>query len=536
MTGSGSLTRRAAGPDLPPANSSAELRHHHLAQVLWYLREHGPTSRADIARDCGFGVSTMTDLTYELRRRRLIKELPPVPQPNGRAGRPTQPIALDDAAPWTLLGVHVSSLGVTTELTTLSGEPLSERLVDDTPLPADADDLATHLASIVRCGVASIPRDRRLISVGIASSGFAVDEVLRGGADGFPRIGLPVLEWWRATLAAAGLSRVSVTVAGEAQLEALHAVRMIERHPAEQTALYVGGSWSIDGAVIMNHRIEPGDHGSAGRVGHLPVGSGILCACGRRGCLDTVASLPAILASSQAAGAASDGGSAVDWLRDQAASGSAAARSALEAAGEALRLALEAARVTLDPSVVIVGGHLADLWSWLSVSDLDEGFGISVTHLGVAADVVSGAILAAQDACLAEPLTWTSPDAPAAPDAVPAPQQQPVTSPRAEIVKIAVGRDGVRSAVAKSPSDPRRTIRHGLGEVGEPVAPHLGHRVGQDDTGGYELVLPEDRASLYVYQTNPEGRGRAREQRLPWAALGAPDLPDRFALRRERAS
>lgn len=411
MTGSGSLTRRAAGPDLSPANSSAEVRHYHLAEVLWYLREHGPSSRIDIARNCGFGVSTMTDLTYELKRRQLIKELAPVPQPHGRAGRPTQPIAIDAAAPWSLLGVHIGPLGVTTELTTLSGEPLTERELDDQPLPADA----THLAGIVRRRVARIPRGRRVIGVGVGSPGFVVDEVIRGGADPFPQIDLAGLERWKATLAEAGLSRVSVTVASEAQLEALHAVRVIEHLPAAQTALYVGGSWSIDGAVIVNHRIEPGDHGSAGRLGHLPVGSGILCSCGRRGCLDTVASLPAILAFSQAAGAAADGGSAAHWLRDQAASGSTAAREALEAAGEALRVALQAVRVTLDPSVVIVGGHLADLWSWLSLSDLDEGFGVPVTHLdaAAAADVVSGAVLAAQDACLSEPLIWTSaPDLP----------------------------------------------------------------------------------------------------------------------------
>ena len=40
-----------------------------------YVRDHGASSRHDIARGCGLGISTMTDLIGELRSRRLVREL-----------------------------------------------------------------------------------------------------------------------------------------------------------------------------------------------------------------------------------------------------------------------------------------------------------------------------------------------------------------------------------------------------------------------------------------------------------------------------
>ena len=80
------------------------LRHGNLTQILRYVRDHGASSRHDIARGCGLGISTMTDLIGELRARRLVRELDPIRRPG--AGRPTRPIAFD-GEPWCVLGVQI---------------------------------------------------------------------------------------------------------------------------------------------------------------------------------------------------------------------------------------------------------------------------------------------------------------------------------------------------------------------------------------------------------------------------------------------
>src|SRR6478736_8066927 len=86
------------------SGGSGDLRQGNLTSILRYVRDHGSSSRHDIAQGCGLGISTMTDLISELRSRRLVKELDPIRRP--AAGRPTRPIALD-GEPWCALGIQI---------------------------------------------------------------------------------------------------------------------------------------------------------------------------------------------------------------------------------------------------------------------------------------------------------------------------------------------------------------------------------------------------------------------------------------------
>src|SRR5688500_20223734 len=76
-------------PDLGLRRSggSGDLRQGNLTQILRYVRDHGASSRHDIARGCGLGISTMTDLIGELRARRIVKELRSEERRVGEEGR-----------------------------------------------------------------------------------------------------------------------------------------------------------------------------------------------------------------------------------------------------------------------------------------------------------------------------------------------------------------------------------------------------------------------------------------------------------------
>src|SRR3954468_1960286 len=105
-------------PGRQRSGGAGDLRHGNLTQILRYVRDHGPSSRQDIARGCGLGISTMTDLIGELRARRGVGEWAAAPGP--RAGRPTRPSALD-GDPWCVLGAHVDLLEVQVLCTTVGG-------------------------------------------------------------------------------------------------------------------------------------------------------------------------------------------------------------------------------------------------------------------------------------------------------------------------------------------------------------------------------------------------------------------------------
>jgi len=62
-----------------------------------------------------------------------------------------------------------------------------------------------------------------------------------------------------------------------------------------QNVLMVNISWGVGLGIIINGQLYTGNSGFAGEFGHLPiVDNGILCKCGKKGCLETIASASAI--------------------------------------------------------------------------------------------------------------------------------------------------------------------------------------------------------------------------------------------------
>ncbi|MEE1942345.1 ROK family protein [Streptomyces sp. TRM 70361] len=120
------------------------------------------------------------------------------------------------------------------------------------------------------------------------------------------------------------------------------------------TALGTG----ISGAIGIDGRVEPGAHGGAGELGHITVRpDGPECGCGRRGCLETLASAAAVgrawaRASGDPAATAAGAAAAVE-------AGDARAAAVWHDAVDALAEGLLTAVTLLDPRTVIVGGGLA---------------------------------------------------------------------------------------------------------------------------------------------------------------------------------
>jgi predicted NBD/HSP70 family sugar kinase len=76
-----------------------------------------------------------------------------------------------------------------------------------------------------------------------------------------------------------------VTVVNDAKAQALGCVA------DEESLVYFSLGTAVGGAIVDHGRLVLGAHGYAGEVGHLPVqDTDLLCPCGRRGCLDTIAS------------------------------------------------------------------------------------------------------------------------------------------------------------------------------------------------------------------------------------------------------
>jgi predicted NBD/HSP70 family sugar kinase len=128
--------------------------------------------------------------------------------------------------------------------------------------------------------------------------------------------------------------------------------------------VYVGSG--IGAAIVVDGRVYYGKHGYSGELGHCTVmDNGATCACGRAGCLETVASGTAIEA---AARASLGNGEATRAEKSReldahavavaAHGGNPEARRILARAGEYLGVGISYLLNLLNPEMVVLGGRV----------------------------------------------------------------------------------------------------------------------------------------------------------------------------------
>lgn len=404
--------------------SSDDLRRGNLLRILRHLRDHGPSSRADIAAGCGLAMSTMTDLVGELRHRGLVRELKSTPTRG--AGRPPRPVALD-GEPWCAVGVQVDLLGVHVLGSTVGGRELWSDFVPSALQHSGPDVGWALLRDALADQLHRVPATATLVSVQVALPGYvATDRGTVGWSADLGWEGLPLQAALIDQLAAWGRPGVAVGIAHDCHLAGLHAVRVELPLPLPPVAVYLGGLREVGGAVVVDGSVFHGADGGAGDFGHTNVDpGGPDCPCGRHGCLESLIGLTTLLARSglvpgDAADAlvTSDPNAALGALLAAADGGDAQVLTVLADAGDALGLALDDIIGTINPDVVLLGGYLGVLQRYLLEpvraritrrTSVPAFAGTTVCALGdLRPRVVLGAALAARDACLADPLNLTS--------------------------------------------------------------------------------------------------------------------------------
>jgi predicted NBD/HSP70 family sugar kinase len=163
-----------------------------------------------------------------------------------------------------------------------------------------------------------------------------------------------------------GLLGREVKVENDVKAAALGAYHLMTAQPGltARSMAYLNLGTGLAAGLVIDGALWRGSRGTAGEIGHIPVDpNGVLCPCGQRGCLETVASGSAI---------------ARQWMTDDpipARSLLAAAELGDPAAVAIRRLLVDnvaaAVRVlvlTVDVEIVMIGGGLSNLGEWL----LDE--------------------------------------------------------------------------------------------------------------------------------------------------------------------
>lgn len=259
------------------------------ARVLRELTTLGTTSRAEIARRTGLSPSTVSAIVGTLQAEGLVIEQALVDGPGPRGGRPAAGIALHKNA-GVAVGVDFGKRHLAVAVCDLGHEVLAETWQE-----MDEDYPAEHG---LRCA-------RELIASTLEEAHTTSDNALGVG------IGLP-----------GPVHATSGTLGSSTILPGWSGVRLgdVERHfelpvfidndanlGARAESLWGAGrgvdtfaflkvATGIGSGLIANGQVLSGAGGTAGEIGHIAVHEeGDICRCGSRGCLETVASSPALV-------------------------------------------------------------------------------------------------------------------------------------------------------------------------------------------------------------------------------------------------
>jgi predicted NBD/HSP70 family sugar kinase len=213
-------------------------------------------------------------------------------------------------------------------------------------------------------------------------------------------VGINILQHLEDTL------KIPVYVDNDANLGALAQVTW-GPHTGVSDLMFVKIGSGIGGGLILNGAPYYGNVGITGEIGHATIHEhGMVCRCGNRGCLETIASTTTMIEL------LSRGGdrplTPADIVRKALARDSATLR-VVDDAGFAVGRALGNVANLINPEVIVVGGPLADLGNLLldpirrglvrhAVPVIGETTTLTMSSLGDRAEALGAAALVFQNA------------------------------------------------------------------------------------------------------------------------------------------
>jgi glucokinase len=250
-----------------------------------------------------------------------------------------------------VLAVDIGGTKLAAALVSRSGEVL-RRAVTPTPATAGTEAVTAALLNLV----GEVTAGEKPAGVGVGSAG-PIDPA----AGTVSPVNIPA---WRDYPL---IDRIKAAVPGPPVVLLGDAVAMaVGEHWAgagrDSTALLgIVVSTGIGGGLVLDGRPYQGPTGNAGFIGHVVADpAGPPCACGGRGCVEAVASGPAMTrwALSQGWRSAADRPGARELAQD-AESGDEIARAAFDRGAAALAAGIVAAAAVCDLDQVVVGGGVA---------------------------------------------------------------------------------------------------------------------------------------------------------------------------------
>ncbi|MFI7581928.1 ROK family transcriptional regulator [Kocuria kalidii] len=319
------------------------------SEVFQLLRDGRPRTRAELAQLTGLARSTVASRVDTLMTLGLVA-------PDGGAastgGRPPSLFALNPGAR-VVVGADIGATHARAILADLSGRELAEEhralAIGEGP-----DAVLGWLVGTVDTLLARGNRPpAELAAIGIGLPGPVEHETGRP-------INPPIMPGWdRFDVPAFVRTRFDVPVLVDNDVNIMALGERGFHWPEITELMFVKVATGIGAGIISGGTLQRGAQGTAGDLGHVrvPHADEIPCRCGNTGCLEALAAAPALVRtlSEHATGELATSQDVIDLVR----SGDARAVQVIRQAGRDIGDVLATCVNLVNPSVIVIGGSLA---------------------------------------------------------------------------------------------------------------------------------------------------------------------------------
>lgn len=334
-----------------PAGVHALVRRTHEEHILGTLREHGALSRSELAQRVQLSRTTLSEIVNNLLARGAIVVVNTDADRREGSGRPAECLVIDPAS-GQFMGIDFGHARVRIAVADASHDILASGVTRydlDTDWP---ERIAHAIALIERLSAEIGVHYGALQGVGVGLAGPFLAPLTGLGSNAGSRSRAVSL----VTDALSERFNAPIIINNNSRMAAL-AEAIWAGDGNVQDLLYLRLAEGVGGGLVVGGRLVAGSSGLAGELGHVAVSAkGVECRCGKRDCLETVASVPAVLQACRERGATVH---TLDDLAAAIAKNDPIVDAVLREVGTAIGRVLGAAAMTLNPAEIVIGGELA---------------------------------------------------------------------------------------------------------------------------------------------------------------------------------
>ncbi|MDF1499521.1 MAG: ROK family transcriptional regulator [Anaerolineales bacterium] len=333
-----------------PRGNRKLIRAINRSSVLYSIMRFGPISRTDVAERTGLSAATISGITAELIESDIIFEKEAGDSSGGR-----KPILLSiNPQGGYVVGLKLAEDNITAALLDLEAN-LIETYTDK--FENHTTDDAIHSLNNVISDLLQIGeiRKEQLIGVGVGLAGIVDAEtgVLQHS---------PIFGWHDFDLKNSLQDKLEVPVYLDNDVNTLTLTeKWFGAGQGVDHFLTVTIGRGVGLGIVIDGQLYHGSHGGAGEFGHTVINpEGVVCDCGKRGCLETIVSDPSLMrsaADAYAAGRSNEEVSDIEELVKLGQEGHPVVTEIFDQAADALAQGLANLINVLCPQLIIISGE-----------------------------------------------------------------------------------------------------------------------------------------------------------------------------------